>query len=44
MAKKISGEKLYENNVNNYKLTKKRVQDSQTINVRKEADQNVRSQ
>lgn len=35
---------LWKLNVNNYKLTKKRVQDSQTINVRKEADQNVRSQ
>lgn len=31
-------------NGNNYKLTKSRVQDSQTINVRKEADQNARSQ
>lgn len=31
-------------NGNNYKLTKSRIQDSQTINVRKEANQNARSQ
>lgn len=31
-------------NGNNYKPTKSRIQDSQTINVRKEANQNARSQ